>query len=57
MSDNEAMKPGEAEVAIERAMNQKPKAMLMREKLQKMLDDDGNAKQLVGAIRNMMKQD
>lgn len=56
MSDNEAMKPGEAEVAIERAMNQKPKAMLMREKLQKMLDDDGNAKQLIGAIRNMMKQ-
>ncbi len=56
MSDNEVMKPGEAEVAIERAMNQKPKAMLMREKLQKMLDDEGNAKQLVGAIRNMMKQ-
>jgi len=56
MSDNEAMKPGEAEVAIERAMSQKPKAMLMREKLQKMLDDEGNAKQLIGAIRNMMKQ-
>ncbi|SMH56240.1 hypothetical protein [Azospirillum agricola] len=56
MSDNEVMKPGEAEVAIERAMNQKPQAMLMREKLQKLLSSDESAKQLVGAIRNMMKQ-
>lgn len=56
MSDNEAMKPGEAEIAIERAMNQKPKAMVMREKLQKLLEDEGSAKQLVGAIRSMMKQ-
>jgi hypothetical protein len=57
MSDNEVMKAGEAEVAIERAMNQKPKAMLMREKLQRMLDDDANCKQFVGALRRMMHQD
>ncbi len=57
MSDNEVMKPGEAEVAIERAMNQKPKAMLIRDKLQRMLDDEGNARQFVGALRRMLHQD
>lgn len=44
------------EVAIERAMNNRPKAMIMRDKLVKMLDDEGNARLLVGALRNMMNQ-
>lgn len=44
------------EVAIERAMNNRPKAMLMRDKLVKMLDDEANAKMLVGALRNMLNQ-
>ena len=57
MSDNEVMKPGEADIAIERAMNQKPKAMQIRDRLQKMLDDDANAKQFVGALRRMMHQE
>ncbi|WP_158284517.1 hypothetical protein [Azospirillum sp. TSO35-2] len=56
MSDLEPMKPGEADVAIERAMQSKPKAMIIREKLQAMLDDERTAKQFVGAIRNMMHQ-
>lgn len=44
------------EVAIERAMNNRPKAMIMRDKLVKMLDDEANAKMLVGALRNMLNQ-
>ncbi|CAO3415868.1 hypothetical protein [Azospirillum doebereinerae] len=57
MSDNDALKPGEAELAIERAMQQKPKAMLVREKLQRLLDDEHSARQLMGAIRGMMRRD
>lgn len=57
MSDNDALKPGEAELAIERAMQQKPKALLMRERLQKMLDDEHGARQFVGALRGMMRRD
>ncbi|WP_194914457.1 hypothetical protein [Azospirillum sp. INR13] len=56
-SDLEPLKPGEADVAIERAMQQRPKAMIIREKLQKMLDDENTARQFVGAIRNMMNKE
>ncbi|AWK86243.1 hypothetical protein [Azospirillum thermophilum] len=45
-----------ADVAIERAMQQKPKAMQMREALQKLLENEDSARQLVGALRNMMNQ-
>lgn len=57
MSDLEPLKPGEADVAIERAMQQRPKAMIIRDKLQKMLDDENTARQFVGAIRNMMNKE
>lgn len=56
-SDLEPLKPGEADVAIERAMQQRPKAMIIREKLQKMLDDENTARQFVGAIRIMMNKE
>ncbi|WP_188092290.1 hypothetical protein [Azospirillum sp. B21] len=56
-SDLEPLKPGEADVAIERAMQQRPKAMIIREKLQKMLDDENTARQFVGAIRTMMNKE
>jgi len=57
MSDLEPLKPGEADVAIERAMQQRPKAMIIRDKLQKMLEDENPARQFVGAIRNMMNKE
>ncbi len=56
MSDLEPLKPGEADLAIERAMQQRPKAMVIREKLQKMLEDENTARQFVGALRNIMNQ-
>ncbi|KJR65942.1 hypothetical protein VY88_07665 [Azospirillum thiophilum] len=56
MSDLEPLKPGEADLAIERAMQQRPKAMVIREKLQKMLEDEHTARQFVGALRNIMNQ-
>lgn len=57
MANNDVTTQSDVEVAIERAMNQKPKAVLMREKLQRMLDDEANCKQIVGALRKMMHQD
>ncbi|MBP2300282.1 hypothetical protein [Azospirillum picis] len=57
MADLEPLKPGEADLAIERALQQKPKAMIIREKLQQMLGDENTARQFVGALRNMMKQE
>ncbi len=57
MANNDVTTPSDVEVAIERAMNQKPKAVLMREKLQRMLDDEANCKQMVGALRKMMHQE
>ncbi|MFD1624595.1 hypothetical protein [Azospirillum griseum] len=57
MANNDVTTQSDVEVAIERAMNQKPKAVLMREKLQRMLDDEANCKQVVGALRRMMHQE
>jgi hypothetical protein len=57
MSDLEPLKPGEADVAIERAMQQRPKAMIIRDRLQKMLENEDTARQFVGAIRNMMNKE
>lgn len=57
MSDLEPLKPGEADVAIERAMQQRPKAMIIRDRLQKMMENEDTARQFVGAIRNMMNKE
>lgn len=57
MADDEIMKPEEAQLAIAQAAMRKPQIQAVREKLQKLAEDEEKGLQiLASAIRNLLHQ-
>ncbi|WP_169732828.1 hypothetical protein [Azospirillum halopraeferens] len=57
MADDEMMKPEEANLAIERASAKSSNVQRMRERLQKLAQDDDKGLQILAdAIRRMLRQ-
>jgi polysaccharide deacetylase 2 family uncharacterized protein YibQ len=57
MADDEFMKPEEAEKAIARAMTKTPQVTAVRNKLQKLVEDDDKGLQmLASAIRRLLHE-
>ncbi len=58
MADNDIMKPEDAQVAIAKASQQRPKVQLMRDKLRQLAaDEEKGLPILASAIRNLLHQE
>lgn len=58
MADDEIMKPEDAQVAIAKASQQRPKVQLMRDKLRQLAEDEERGLPiLASAIRNLLHQE
>lgn len=58
MADNDIMKPEDAQLAIAKASQQRPKVQLMRDKLRQLAEDEEKGLPiLASAIRNLLHQE
>lgn len=58
MAEDEVMKPEEAQMAIARAVQRKPQVQAVRERLQRLAEDESQGLPvLAAAIRKLMRQD
>jgi hypothetical protein len=58
MADDEIMKPEDAQLAIAKASQQRPKVQLMRDKLRQLAEDEERGLPiLASAIRNLLHQE
>lgn len=58
MADDDIMKPEDAQVAIAKASQQRPKVQLMRDKLRQLAEDEEKGLPiLASAIRNLLHQE
>ena len=58
MADDDIMKPEDAQLAIAKASQQRPKVQLMRDKLRQLAEDEERGLPiLASAIRNLLHQE